>query len=319
MTKFQEKLDHYKKQGAIIVAPNLDNICDMVMPVGTHIQADARKDFKKNTDFYFHKISKKWMFTYSFLQRMAQAAGIEFDPVQTREIEASRNAVKYQALGKVLEGNGMHRIYPTTGDMDLGIIEDEIRLQHHGKEDAERCIKRDILMKRKNKCKLVEANAKGRCIRAILNLPYGYDSNLKETIIEAVKGGFYVVKFTWNLNNSDIKSLFLENARSAMSSVYSGNNAAQPQPQITAPEAGLPVPEEEIMDAITESIEPVTDDKTKEWLEYAEYYSKTNPSKYYEILGKHGFESADEVTGKEVRRAICKAWIQEIGKYKPAI
>jgi hypothetical protein len=139
--------------------------------------------------------SKTELFSFSKrgLQRIAQAAGIVFDPLTTHRTDDAKNPrrVEYKATGSIQKPDGSWYTISQSKEIDLDQIEKEERerigLQVHSEgamssaqnqkiepsafaEEIERRVRQSMLIWTKNKLAFAETGAHNRVIRALLIL-----------------------------------------------------------------------------------------------------------------------------------------------------
>jgi hypothetical protein len=141
----------------------------------------------------------KYAPTRQGLMKLANAAGIMWDPARCQRLDDRRDKeyVSYQAVGGIKKIDGSPLFFKAEYDLDFEVVEEEIREGYENKAktydkdgqkygwwhkmdgDAqaayiEKCIRRDVLQKRKHKAKLAETGAMTRVVRALLGLKSAY-------------------------------------------------------------------------------------------------------------------------------------------------
>jgi hypothetical protein len=127
--------------------------------------------------------SKTELFSFSKrgLQRIAQAAGIVFDPLLTHRTDDAKNPrrVEYKATGSVQKPDGSWYTLSHSKEIDLDEIEREERERIKSQvrsevaveaEEIERRLRQTMLIWTKNKVAFAETGAHNRVIRALLIL-----------------------------------------------------------------------------------------------------------------------------------------------------
>lgn len=126
--------------------------------------------------------------TAQFLHKIASAANIQWHPDKSGHTVIERNRVVYKAVAAVRQADGQYRIITDEYELDLEVIEDELRMDYEKKaktkafqdrmkkdnNDLEYYIKRDLLQKRKFKTQLAATGAMNRVIRKALTLKNAY-------------------------------------------------------------------------------------------------------------------------------------------------
>ena len=152
------------------------------------------------------KIGGEWVKNVALsrpaLQRIGQAAGIVWDPDRTRRVDDRRNPnyVEFQAVGLFRGPDGQWRTIKGTKEIDLEVIEEEIRDQQYEKmhqkgfklpekygymkgkpedEILDFLVRRELLQWRKHKVPRAETGAMLRALRSI-----GIRSSYPETELE---------------------------------------------------------------------------------------------------------------------------------------
>lgn len=126
--------------------------------------------------------------TAQFLHKIASAANIQWHPDKSGLTVIERSRVVYKAVAAVRQADGQYRIITDSYELDLEVIEDELRMEYEKKartkafqdrmkrdgNDLEYYIKRDLLQKRKFKTQLAATGAMNRVIRKALTLKNAY-------------------------------------------------------------------------------------------------------------------------------------------------
>jgi hypothetical protein len=187
------------------------------------------------------------------LMKLANAAGVMWDPARCVRLDdrRDRDYVAYQAVGGIKKIDGSPLFFKAEYDLDFEVVEEEIRENYevkarkynddHGlgwwhrmnedtqKEYIEKCIRRDLLQKRKHRAKLAETGAMTRVVRALLGLKSSYTS-------EELKKPFIVVRTVFQPDYSDpeTKKQIAMASIQAVSGVF-GTAKRQPQLRLIEP------------------------------------------------------------------------------------
>lgn len=226
--EIEQYLNAERQNGATIIQPSSLTPVSYYRPVVETI-------YLSKDDYY--ESQKRFRISFSGLTKLGNAAGVEWDPVHTCRTDSRNDKmyVAFRAVGGIRKNDG--KLYPVKAeyDLDLDIIEEEIRESYMQKrtnnynknktdkefmEYAEFCIKRDFMQKRKRKLTLAESGAKARVLRSLLDIPNQYAN---ESQILGMP--FIVVRFILDHQNPDIRNLFLDTARQSMLGLYGGGAA----------------------------------------------------------------------------------------------
>ena len=179
---------------------------------------------------------KKLALTRQGLMKLANAAGMIWDPNRSRRLDdrTDKDYVVYQAVGGYKKLDGSPLFMKAEYDLDFEIIRDEIEEGYEGKrkkwetdtwfkkmstdqQDAyiNKCIRRDVLQKRKHKIKLAETGAMTRVIRGLLNLKSAYT-------VPELKKPFIVVRLVFqpDYDDPETKSRMAAAAVGAIAGVF---------------------------------------------------------------------------------------------------
>lgn len=191
--------------------------------------------------------------------RLANAAGIVWNWAETRVLQASRDYVLYQAVGAVRKPSGEWIPVKATKEIDLAVIEEELRDQFEKKAAKEKKdkawvelqVKANLIQWRKNKLMRAETGAMLRVVRALLSLKHQYT-------VDELKKPFIVprVDFSPDYRDPQVRKMVLEAGVKAASELFS-----QMTPQRAALPPGEPVDYEvyrkQTRQAVEEEIEAV--------------------------------------------------------------
>ncbi len=240
--EMQNFLNQEKEKGAVIIQPSDLTPVSYYRPVIEAVMLDE-------DDVY--SAQNKFRIKFSGLVKLGNAAGVEWLPEETCRTDnrSDKMYVSFRAVGGIRKNDG--RLYPMKAeyDLDLEIIEEEIRQQYLNKRGqqhksekefqqyVEYCTKRDVIQKRKRKLTLAESGAKARVLRALLGIQNQYSR--KNQIIGVP---FLVVRFILDHHNPDIKHLFLKVAERSMCGLYGS---------APAPVKAIPAAADDIIDIDT--------------------------------------------------------------------
>ncbi len=229
--KIQQEVDQERHNGAIIFLPSAIVPESFYRPV-------IEKVWLTEDDTY--ESQKKFRIRYEGLLKLANAAGIEWSPVDSGRTDngSDKLYVSFRAVGLIRKADG--KLYPTAAsyDLDLELIKEELEDQYQQKADKFKktgqdrddyiqfAVKRDWIQKRKHKATLAESGAKARVIRSVLGLQSQY-SNQKDITGRP----FVMVRFVLDHQNPDIKQAMLSAARENMSAIYGGGSLPQALPR----------------------------------------------------------------------------------------
>ncbi|NPV72124.1 MAG: hypothetical protein HPY55_16075 [Firmicutes bacterium] len=197
--------------------------------------------------------------TKTAILRLANAAGIVWNWADTKVLQASRDYVLYQAVGAVRKPSGEWIPVKATKEIDLAVVEEELRDQFEKKAAKEKKdkawvelqVRANLIQWRKNKLMRAETGAMLRVVRALLSLKHQYT-------IEELKKPFIVprVDFSPDYRDPEVRKMVLEAGVKAASELFS-----QMTPQRAALPPGEPVDYEvyrrQTRQAVEEEIEPV--------------------------------------------------------------
>lgn len=229
--QIQHEVDQERNNGAIIFLPSAIVPESFYRPVLERVWL---------TDDDIYESQKKFRIRYEGLLKLANAAGIEWSPVDSGRTDngSDKLYVSFRAVGLIRKADG--KLYPTAAsyDLDLELIKEELEEQYRQKAEKykktgqaredyiEFGVKRDWIQKRKHKATLAESGAKARVIRSVLGLQSQY-SNKKDITDRP----FVMVRFVLDHQNPDIKQAMLSAARENMSAIYGGGSLPQALPK----------------------------------------------------------------------------------------
>lgn len=192
-----------------LFVPRLDIVIPQGVPGGDFYEQAPKPTGQKTTtgkDIW----KKPQAPTAQFLHKIASAANIQWHPDKSGHSVIERNRVVYKAVAAVRQADGQYRIITDEYELDLEVIEEELRMEYEKKarfedfqekmakerNDLEYYIKRDLLQKRKFKIQLAATGAMNRVIRKALTLKNAYWPE------EAVKP-FAIARFDFQPDYSD--------------------------------------------------------------------------------------------------------------------
>lgn len=118
------------------------------------------------------------------LLKLSDAAGIIWNTPECKRLDnmQDRDYVAYQAVGGIRLPDGSFRAFKATKEIDMDVIEEEMRLEWDKKvadgkckaEDMERKLRSELVQFRKHKAARCETGAYNRVIRGLLSLKSQY-------------------------------------------------------------------------------------------------------------------------------------------------
>ena len=264
-------LEKFKKDGANVLLPStrIEGLSEWHEPV---IDQVTLSPDPKDGDVYLQEKGgtnkpAKYAISRQGLLKLSGCAGVIWHTGETRRVDncQDKDYVCFQATGGVRKADGTPFFYQANYDLDFEVIEDEIEEGYVSKranydrkpqdfswwhkmssesQDAyiNKCIRRDLLQKRKHKLKLAESGAMNRVIRALLSLKTTYTQpELEKPFVLAriiIKPDF---------NDKEVRKQLMTAAIQSMTGIYGGREAL--------PEA-VTLPHEEIIELPSEE-EPI--------------------------------------------------------------
>lgn len=332
----QATLEKFRKEGAHLLLPStfIPEIpkyhtvaVDQVVLSSDTIEGDV------------YPQQNKLALTRQGLMKLANAAGMIWDPNRSRRLDdrTDKDYVVYQSVGGFEKLDGTPLFMKAEYDLDFEVIRDEIEEGYEAKRNkdwvtgkykkdwfikmsdeqkeafVQKCIRRDVLQKRKHKIKLAETGAMTRVIRGLLNLKSAYT-------VPELKKPFIVVRLVFqpDYDDPETKSRMAAAAVGAVAGVF---GPAATQPALPPAAQGSPVTEAEITEA-----PPVDDVPPEEIPTGADPEPEPQPGEpdlgafldlavkdrlvlFGAMAKKRGMESAD---------ALWKFWKEMSGKDQPA-
>lgn len=256
-----KEIEKYKEQKANMLIPSthIDGLSDWHKPVIDEVFLSPERDAG---DAYYDTITKKYRLTKQGLIKLSVTAGVMWHPTGTRRIDnrQDRDYCAFRAIGGIRKADGTPVWLKAEYDLDFEVVADEIEEQYEKKaSDYERypdknpwwgkmspadqkayiakCVRRDVLQKRKHKAKLCESGAKTRVVRELLGLKSSYTK-------EELAKPFVMVRivFSPNMDDPEVKKRLLDASVQAMLGVY-----------------GLPPEQQQVIDIPPDDVADVPD------------------------------------------------------------
>lgn len=179
---------------------------DIVIPKGV-VGGDFYEQASKKVE---NSYIKPMAPTAQFLNKIASAANIQWHPDKCGHTVLERSRVVYKAVAAVRQADGQYRIITDEYELDLEVVEEEIRMDYKKKvkyEDFQKRMKkdgmeledyihRDLLQKRRHKLALAATGAMNRVIRKALTLQNSY-------LPEQANKPFAIARFDFQPDYSD--------------------------------------------------------------------------------------------------------------------
>ena len=274
----ENELAEYKKQNANILGPStkmnkLSEFHKIVVDTETLSTNPADGDIYKHKDAWGDKPAQ-YIIHAQGLQKLALCAGVFWNPAETRATAMSQKYVAYNAVGCLRKPDGTPECYQAEADIDIDIVEDELRDKFKDKKKEwqkkswfqnmstesqndyiESAIQKELNAQKKHKTKKAATNARSRVIRPLLRTKKTY------TLAELAKP-FVMLRVILQPDYSDpeVKKMMLTAAIQAQTGVF--GPAPSQAPAIDIPNGDYdirPVPAEE--NEPEPSPPPATDDK----------------------------------------------------------
>lgn len=242
--KIQSEIEKERANGSMVLMPSAIVPESFYRPV-------IERTWLVDDDIYCSQ--KKYRIRFDGLLKLANAAGIEWSPVDSGRTDngSDKLYISFRAVGLIRKADG--KLYPTAAsyDLDLELVKEELeetyrqKAKNMNKSEKEKedyiryCVTRDWFHKRKHKATLAESGAKARVIRSILGLQSQY-SNKRDITGRP----FVIVRFVLDHQNPDIKRAMLASARENMAAIYGGGGALPPAPLPRFDSAASPGDEE---------------------------------------------------------------------------
>ena len=183
--------------------------------------------------------------TAQFLNKVAGAANMQWHPDKSGHTVVERNRVIYKAVAAVRQADGQWRIITDEYELDLEVIEEELRMDYRKKAkaetfqkrmksddmDLEDYILRDLLQKRKHKLALASTGAMNRVIRKALTLQNTY-------LPDEAQMPFAIARFDFQPDYSDptVRRYASIAAVQSQNALFGGGGVAMPE-NVTPAEA----------------------------------------------------------------------------------
>jgi hypothetical protein len=195
----EKELAEYKKQNANILGPStkMDGLSEFHKVIVDSIILSINPvdgDIYKHKDKYGDNPAQ-YIIAGQGLQRLAVCAGIAWNPLETKATSISQKYVAYNAVGCIRKADGLPTCYQAEYDVDIDVVEDELRDQFNEKKKAwltgkkdwfrdmseeaqnsyvEGLFRKELNFKKKHKTKIAATGAKNRVIRALLGVKKTY-------------------------------------------------------------------------------------------------------------------------------------------------
>lgn len=233
-----KELAEYKKQKANILGPITTMEClsefHSIVIDSVFLSIDPLNgDIYKHKDGYQDKPAL-FIITGQGLQRLAVCAGVVWNPVETKATVQSQQYVAYNAVGCIRKSDGVPTCFQAEYDIDLEVIEDELRDQYAEKAKKwasqnwfkelgisgqqayiDAGVKKDLIFKKKHKTKMAATGAKNRVIRALLGIKKTYTmAELKKPFVMPR------VILQPDYNDPEVKKMMLTAAIQSMTGVF---------------------------------------------------------------------------------------------------
>lgn len=231
--EIREKLKAEKKKGSFIFLPSpiMEQADSYYQPIVEMIKLREDEIYKAQGKFRIH---------YNGLLRFALAAAIEWSAIDTcrTDSRADKMYCSFRAVGGVRKADGKIYFHKAEKDLDLEIVEEELKDQYaitwdkigdspkvqwkkhgHKSKDSfvEAMVRRDLLQKRKNKLMFTESGAKARVIRFILGLQSQYSNE-----DQLLNTNFVLVRYALNPNHPDVKKALIGSLSASQHMIYGG-------------------------------------------------------------------------------------------------
>lgn len=190
-----DKIQTLQKQGYNVLLPmtTFASQNELFVPRLDIVMPDiAAGDFYKQSS---KKVGNNWVNLMApsgqFLNKIASAANIQWHPDKCGHTVLESNRVVYKAVAAVRQADGQWRTLTDEYELDLEVVEAELRMDYKKKAktedfqkkmksdgmDIEDYIMRDLLQKRRHKLALAASGAMNRVIRKALTLRSTYPQN----------------------------------------------------------------------------------------------------------------------------------------------
>lgn len=271
-----------------LFVPRLDIVVPDI-PAGDFYKQGTKKENDKWTDLLAP--------SGQFLNKIASAANIQWHPDKSRHTVLESNRAVYRAVGAVRQADGQWRVIVDEYELDLEVVEAELRMEYKKKAktedfqkkmkkdnmDLEDYIMRDLLQKRRHKLAFAATGAMSRVIRKALTLRSTYPASM-------AKNPFAIARFDFqpDYNDPTVRRYASIAAINASNDLYGQGSAALPEDvsqeeaqmanefmdngnittidaQIVDLETGEVLPSQEVIDITGEQDDPlICDDCGKE-------------------------------------------------------
>lgn len=176
------------------------------------------------------KVGDRWQdvlaLSKTALLRLAAAAGIVWNWHDTKVLSASRDYVRYQAVGAIRKSSGEWIPIKATKEIDLSVVEEELRQPgRDGEAPSEAKLSAAMIQWRKNKLMRAETGAMLRVVRALLSIKHQYSP-------AELARPFVVPRVDFAPDPSDptVRRMMLEQGARAMGELFGPSVAAAAAP-----------------------------------------------------------------------------------------
>jgi hypothetical protein len=235
-----DKIKEMQKQKFNILLPmtTFASQNELFVPRLDIVEPDLKSDFYKQG---IKKVGDEWEDILApsgqFLNKVASAANIQWHPDKCGHTVLEKNRVVYKAVAAVRQADGQWRTITDEYELDLEVIEEELRIEYKKKAkteafqkkmkkddmEVEDYITRDLLQKRRHKLALAATGAMNRVIRKALTLRSTYSPN-------EAKQPFAIARFDFqpDYNDPTVRRFASIAAIQAQNDLYGQGSAALP-------------------------------------------------------------------------------------------
>ena len=232
--KFEEELDRYRKEknfNILVPTQTIKEISPFHKPVLEIVKVNP--DPSAGEVYELVQGSGEYSLRATALQKIGYAAGLIWNARGCHRTDdgSDPDVVSYRAEAAVRKEDGTYMLLNAEYMVDLRVIEEETResyekksqilqkekkwTEQQRKDYVEKCVKRDMLQKRKFRLQLAQTGAMDRVIRKILGLKGTYKK-------EELEKPFVVPKIAFNPDISDpkVRELLLKQGLDATNLLY---------------------------------------------------------------------------------------------------
>lgn len=169
----------------------------------------------------------KLALTKQALMKLASAAGLK---ITTRVVSSSRDYVCFEATVHYLNVHGMPQEVTGTKEIDMTVIEEEIR----SRQKSEAAGTTELLQFRKHKMARAESGAINRAIRSVLSIQSAYTAaELK------IPFGVPHTVFAPDFTDPDVKAIVMRKFADDSNMLYGGGQTSETVPLLSSPEVDV--------------------------------------------------------------------------------